>query len=822
VIELPIIGGAHKVQHNKDGDLERSVEASIDAAAPTSNAPVSARLAHEIPKPRDWQAFQRNCALLFRAELNDPNAQEYGRLGQNQRGIDVLGKRNGNPDHYVGVQCRLIPKPLSEEVILRDCRAALGLQAGLKEIIFATTAPDDNNATDAAIRVERALRGEGHELSVVVYGWGTLQTLIAVHEVAYAAFCPSILGTSAKEAPSISSASTTEFADQVADRLVDRLRSSGLATPPSEVSPSVAAGEDAALHARIDTLRDLFKEEKELHFAEKGLLALLEKEPLGDKPWARFRIETILGSIALSMGREAEAAARFEAAYLVHPDDPNAVANLALARTIRGQYKEAMELAERALGRTPRPDHAVAYLLQAAARSDWQGNPQELIPSDLNGNEHADLGLAEFLRQREAPGWATHCMELSARHPEHQEFKLIRAIAVLSLALEAGVGVPGGRGAVTYEDLNRAADDMKAIAENLLRIAFKDGNDLAAHLNNAGVLLRLCGRHSECEELLRQGIPEAAQEPHLKRLLALSQAALGRRDDALATLALDQDAASQLLAIELAGLHDPAASLARVRAIGPDGLSPFASRLRLHLLGDLALKSRDWVGLEETLAAIRALDASDVVADLLEIRREQAAGVDQEAIQNQLRHVAAALRADADMATLYIVAEELQSQGLPEEAAKVLEPRVDLSMASPAAKLYLQSLAAARHDDAFRRSISAGASALQNDPEVLWTTAAHAWNLGDLPNALLAVNDLLQQQSDNAHARLLKIEILIRQNNSGELLAELINLLKRSIGPESRISFVSQLSLGISDMSNVRQALLIGCSWNTATFLKHG
>jgi hypothetical protein len=33
--------------------------------------PLTTRLAIEIPKPKDWQAFQRNCVLLFRAELND-------------------------------------------------------------------------------------------------------------------------------------------------------------------------------------------------------------------------------------------------------------------------------------------------------------------------------------------------------------------------------------------------------------------------------------------------------------------------------------------------------------------------------------------------------------------------------------------------------------------------------------------------------------------------------------------------------------------------------------------------------------------------------
>ena len=140
-----------------------------------------------------------------------------------------------------------------------------------------------------------------------------------------------------------------------------------------------------ARQAALDTYRDLFKDQSQLQFAERGLLALLEEEPLDGKPWARFRIETNLGAVTLALGREAEAIARFEAAHAVRPDDVNGLSNLALARTIQERFEEAMDLARKALDATPRSDHAVAYLLQAAARSTWQGDPEALIPPDLVG-----------------------------------------------------------------------------------------------------------------------------------------------------------------------------------------------------------------------------------------------------------------------------------------------------------------------------------------------------------------------------------------------------------------------------------------------------
>jgi hypothetical protein len=146
------------------------------------------RASFEYPKPRDWQDFQRRCRVLFRWELNDPHVKEYGRNGQEQHGIDLLGKRDGRPGHLVGVQCRRYDDPLKFEAMNKDCRRALAHFTQLKEIIFATTAPDDTHTDDSAERIERELAEEGITVRVVVYGWGQLQDLITRHPEAYQIF----------------------------------------------------------------------------------------------------------------------------------------------------------------------------------------------------------------------------------------------------------------------------------------------------------------------------------------------------------------------------------------------------------------------------------------------------------------------------------------------------------------------------------------------------------------------------------------------------------------------------------------------------------
>lgn len=755
----------------KPGSEEEVLAAAITDGAARTSIPVTTRLAIEIPKPKDWQAFQRNCVLLFRSELSDPNAQEYGRSGQKQRGIDILGRRNGSNDHFVGIQCRLIERPLKEAKILSDAREALEIKAGLKELIFATTAPDDVGAHDAAVAVTRKLGEEGHDLTVAVYGWGQLQTLIAPHELAYNAFHPSALANSAPQAVAPLGGGQ-DLAALIAAQVVEQLRVAPVAVATDAGIGNV--GEDPALHARIDIYRDLFKDKGETLIAQRGLLDLLTSEDLTSKPWAKYRIETNLASIAIDLGREGEAAERFEAAVAAMPENSDARSNLALARLIQGRYDEAMGIAQEALTLNPRPDSAIAYLLQAASRSEWYGDPEKLIPDDLRGSVGADLGLAEFLRRRDTPGWAARSLELSRGHGDVAEFTRIRAISILALALESGTTVPGGVGPVTHADLNQAADDLKALVEHNLEIGFGDAHDNSVHLNNAAVLLRLCGRHEESENLLVRGMPTAAGEPYLRRLLALARMELDKFDEGIAVIANDPDPENQILHADLQSLAgDAAAGLASALAIAPELIEPRLQRMRWRTIGEGALRVRDPAALKLAIDGLRASDPSDVGATIFELRGLRMEGRDAEQIEERLRALAASAPTDLDMTSRFLLANELFNQDLAEEASRLLEGHVDMGRASPAATLYLRSLAAARRDEAFREAIAGVTSGLEAEPGILWTIAAHAWNLGDLAGSLRAIENLLAVEPDNPQARLLKIEIFIRQDKSDKIFKEL-------------------------------------------------
>ena len=203
----------------------KKLSAEVIAAA---NILLTIRLGHRIPEPNDWQDFQRKCLILYREELGDPHVMEYGRNGQKQYGIDLRGNRNQDPEHQVGIQCRRYGTPLKYAAMLADCRSALGHFPKMREIIFATTSPDDASATDLADRVEQLLRHEEHDIRVVLYGWGQLQQRIAHHPAAYAAFNPYAQSSSAPQALTPVSPPSEDLIEAAVARALQRTLNPGL------------------------------------------------------------------------------------------------------------------------------------------------------------------------------------------------------------------------------------------------------------------------------------------------------------------------------------------------------------------------------------------------------------------------------------------------------------------------------------------------------------------------------------------------------------------------------------------------------------------
>src|ERR1700756_5152635 len=89
----------------------------------------------QIRKPSDETEFERNCVVLFKELLNDLNVKRVGTRGQRQQGVDIIGKRNGDSNKIVGIQCKLKSerRKLTDKEVRDEVADALTYKPKLKE-----------------------------------------------------------------------------------------------------------------------------------------------------------------------------------------------------------------------------------------------------------------------------------------------------------------------------------------------------------------------------------------------------------------------------------------------------------------------------------------------------------------------------------------------------------------------------------------------------------------------------------------------------------------------------------------------------------------
>ncbi|WP_193188987.1 HTH domain-containing protein [Nisaea sediminum] len=148
--------------------------------------------ATEIRKPSNDKEFEENCVVLFREILSDPHVKTVGTSGQGQDGVDVVGNRFSDPEHIVGIQCKLKTgkSRLHESEVKEEVKKALKYTPPLREYIIVATSKDDTKLDQLAQRLAIEQERAGRSLRITVWGWDTLCQKINQHDAAKEAFDP--------------------------------------------------------------------------------------------------------------------------------------------------------------------------------------------------------------------------------------------------------------------------------------------------------------------------------------------------------------------------------------------------------------------------------------------------------------------------------------------------------------------------------------------------------------------------------------------------------------------------------------------------------
>lgn len=146
----------------------------------------------QIPPPRNWEVFEELCLALWQGIWSDPHATKNGRRGQQQAGVDIVGRLQGSKG-LCGVQCKgkdqgygslLSLQELESEVAKAECFAP-----PLAHYVIATTAVRDA-VLQRQVRELSAVRTAAGRFPVDVLAWEDIQSLIGRHRPVLERFYP--------------------------------------------------------------------------------------------------------------------------------------------------------------------------------------------------------------------------------------------------------------------------------------------------------------------------------------------------------------------------------------------------------------------------------------------------------------------------------------------------------------------------------------------------------------------------------------------------------------------------------------------------------
>ncbi len=466
-----------------------------------------------LPKPKDWQDFERKTRELFACVLADPNTQQNGRSGQQQHGVDVFGYRT--PDCLVGVQCK---KKYEKEVTDKELRSevdkAKEFEPELSEFILITTASRDQKIQKAARLITEELKETEQPFHVSVWGWEDIEDHASQHEKAWKAFDPTW-------SPFVEQG-LAEIRLEISE-LKSTIETQTETTRPSSSSSTILVqdeiDENTPRHGQITAFQQMTNV-GHARAALEQLLKLKDEEWSDASPSERYRILVAIASAKLKLGDFDHAGKLLLDAYNECPTHKNAQNNKATGYLITGEYGKAETLARDLLTEDNSNAEAAGILIQAKNDSTECTNPLESIPDILYETEEVFIAYIHFLRCRDDLEWIEIAKKASQLHPDSKILKQNAAEAVLSQLIETDCNaIAGGIFKHTnYAELEGAVQTLHSEARDALE---KDYALLSSTAHNAALALRFTGDIANAKEILGAAIKQHPNDEHLRFQRAL-------------------------------------------------------------------------------------------------------------------------------------------------------------------------------------------------------------------------------------------------------------------------------------------------------------
>ncbi|MDD9962636.1 MAG: hypothetical protein OXU70_11145 [Gammaproteobacteria bacterium] len=479
--------------------------------------------ATQIPKPKDEQAFERCCITLWRCILKDPNLKPYGRRGQRQHGVDLVGNRQADPNQVVGVQCKCKGdgKRLTEKEVREEVEKALTFTPLLSEYIVVTTAPDDATLERLARELSMsASEGRSKRLRIHIYGWSSLENEIRRYPEALDAFDPSHTPQGNQILRRLEGLSNESH--QIHDLLTQiqattKVSYDGTAGPPININSA-----DPVLDRQIDNLVALIEVKPKSALTSFKILHDALEDDVSDR--IRFRVVTNIAACHLQLGDEDTAAQGFVEAYDLDPDNPKAVANKAIGLQLQGEWSALKSFAEPRLEQFPDNANLAASYVRGSVADQSIDDPRSRLTAAVLRTREVDAAYVHWLMSRGAHGaWWEAAIEAHEAHPHDDALEEIYACALLDRVL-------GGQGLFGGEALDKDSQADVSTTVDVLKRRWRDILDGSTHVTpqsssipyNLMIAYRLQNETNMVVETGKQALDRFPEEIQIRSFTALA------------------------------------------------------------------------------------------------------------------------------------------------------------------------------------------------------------------------------------------------------------------------------------------------------------
>jgi tetratricopeptide (TPR) repeat protein len=317
---------------------------------------------YKLPRPADWQKFERLCRDLWAKIWRDPNAHLHGRNGQPQHGVDVYGQPAGQIG-VSAVQCKrredgsLDPGQITEGDLRAEVQKARRFSPPIKgAFILATTAPRDTKLQAFARKLSEEHAALGL-FRVDVWAWDDIEEALGEHPDVFAHHYSDIAASIRQfGGPSLIAPGAVGVA----------IASHGNSLAVTFDFATVLEGEH---RAHITEIRALLKRGHP-QLALEQALALKTRVWSGTTELARAHLLVLVGQATLELGNEQPAAHVFFEALDHAPLDPTVQAHVALGYLLTDQREQALDWAGRTLAQLPDNIIAIQVVVLLDERPD--------------------------------------------------------------------------------------------------------------------------------------------------------------------------------------------------------------------------------------------------------------------------------------------------------------------------------------------------------------------------------------------------------------------------------------------------------------------